>query len=268
MQGRLSPLYNKKIQAFPKFHWHKEFKKISNLKLHSMEWTLDQKEINKNPINMLEERKKILNLKKKYKISITSLTGDCFMQSPFWKAKEKKRKKLLNTFSEVLENSSRIGIKKVIVPLVDNGSVKKNSQIKALIIELKKFIPLLKKNKQQILFELDFNPDKVLNFIERFNSIYFGINYDIGNSASLGYSPKNEINTYGKYIKNVHIKDRYYKGITVKLGKGVANFDEVFKNLKKIKYSGNFILQTARSKRNLHKKEILSNLKYLKKWFY
>ena len=77
-----------------------------------------------------------------------------------------------------------------------------------------------------------------------------------------------EIKKYGKYIKNVHIKDRYFKGSTVKLGFGDANFDEVFKNLKKIKYSGYFILQTARSRNNLHKKEIIDNLKYLKRWFY
>ena len=190
------------------------------------------------------------------------------MQSPFWKAKGIKKIKLINTFKSVLENSSKIGIQKIIVPLVDNGSIEKNYQIKILISTLKKFIPLLKKNNQQILFELNFNPKKALNFIKKFNNVYFGINYDVGNSASLGYSAKDEIEKYGKYIKNVHIKDRCFKGSTVKLGQGDANFKEVFKNLKKKKYRGYFILQTARSKNNLHKREILDNLKYLKRWFY
>ena len=80
---------------------------------------------------------------------------------------------------------------------------------------------------------MNFKPKKALRFIKKFNKKHFGINYDIGNSSSLGFKPKNEIKTYGNYIKNVHIKDRYFKGTTVRLGKGHANFNEVFINLKK-----------------------------------
>ena len=35
----------------------------------------------------------------------------------------------------------------------------------------------------------------------------------------------------GKFIKNIHIKDRKYKGNTVRLGQGNANF---FKNITKV----------------------------------
>ena len=268
MQGRLSPLYNNKIQSFPKYHWRNEFKKIRELKINMMEWTLDHKEIIKNPINTIEGKKEIVDLKNKYKIDINSLTGDCFMQKPFWKQKGKKKDKLINIFKQVLQNSSKIGVKKIILPLVDNGSVKNNQQLKILISTLKKFIPILKKNKQEILFELNFNPTKALSFIKKFDKNYFGINYDIGNSSSLGFQSKDEIKTYGNYIKNVHIKDRYFRGTTVRLGRGDADFNEVFINLKKIKYNGNFILQTARAKKGQHKKEISINLNYLKKWFY
>ena len=235
MQGRLSPLYNNKIQSFPKYHWQKEFKKIRELKLNSIEWTLDHKEIIENPINTLEGKKKIIDLKKKYKINIKSLTGDCFMQNPFWKEKGIRRENLINILKLVLNNSSKIGVKKIILPLVDNGSINNNNQYNVLVSTLKKIIPLLKKNKQQILFELNFKPKKALRFIKKFNKKHFGINYDIGNSSSLGFKPKNEIKTYGNYIKNVHIKDRYFKGTTVRLGKGHANFNEVFINLKKKK---------------------------------
>ena len=268
MQGRLSPLYNNKIQSFPKYHWRNEFKKIRELKINMMEWTLDHKEIIKNPINTIVGKKEIVDLKNKYKIDINSLTGDCFMQKPFWKQKGKKKDKLINIFIKVLQNSSKIGVRKIILPLVDNGSVKNNQQLKILISTLKKFIPILKKNKQEILFELNFNPIKALSFIKKFDKNYFGINYDIGNSSSLGFQSKDEIKTYGNFIKNVHIKDRHFKGTTVRLGKGDADFHKVFTNLKKIKYNGNFILQTARAKKGQHKKEISINLNYLKKWFY
>ena len=57
---------------------------------------------------------------------------------------------------------------------------------------------------------------------------------------------------YGKYIDNVHVKDRIYNGSTVFFGKGDADFKTVFKKLKEINYKGNFILQGARSKKNQH----------------
>jgi len=67
MQGRLSPIYNNKIQSFPKYHWQKEFQKIRKIKLNFIEWTLDYQDILQNPINTLNGRKKICELKKNLK---------------------------------------------------------------------------------------------------------------------------------------------------------------------------------------------------------
>ena len=70
---------------------------------------------------------------------------------------------------------------------------------------------------------------------------------------------------YGKYIDNIHIKDRKLGGTTVRLGKGNANFEEFYKQIIKLKYKGNLILQTARSKTNQHTKEIKINIDFLRK---
>ena len=64
-------------------------------------------------------------------------------------------------------------------------------------------------------------------FIENFDKRLFGINYDSGNSASLGYNIDDEFKIYGKYIKNIHIKDRLYKGKTIRLGEGNVNFKKI-----------------------------------------
>ena len=63
-----------------------------------------------------------------------------------------------------------------------------------------------------------------------------------------------------------HIKDRVKNGKTIRLGKGNANFSKLFNNLRKIRYNGNLILQTARSKNNQHMNEIKINLKYLEQF--
>ena len=85
MQGRLSPLIDGKIQAFPWDYWKDEFVKAKRIGLVTMEWTLDYERLYENPFMSDFGQKEILYLMKKYSISIPSLTGDCFMQSPFYK---------------------------------------------------------------------------------------------------------------------------------------------------------------------------------------
>lgn len=113
------------------------------------------------------------------------------------------------------------------------------------------------KKGSQILFEIDYPPAKIINFIRKFKTKKVGINYDTGNSAGLGYDFNDEF-SYLKYIKNIHIKDRIFKGGTVRLGQGNWDYKKFFKLIKN-NYRGNFILQTARSKNNKHIKEILIN---------
>ena len=94
--------------------------------------------------------------------------------------------------------------------------------------------------------ETDLPPQEFLELIETFNSDRIKVNYDIGNSASLGYKIEEEFEYYGNYISDVHIKDRLINGGSVELGKGNANFNLLLYELTKIKYSGLIILQAYR----------------------
>ena len=263
MQGRLSPIQKGKIQAFPWKNWQKEFEIGKKLKFNIMEWTLDFDKLYSNPIMTANGKEKIKYLKKKYNFEIPSLTGDCFMQRPFWKFKKKERTKLQNDFLNIIDNCSSIGVKKIVIPLVDNGKLTKYKEKKILVTFLKKITKYLKKKNIQILFESDFEPKKYLEFIKKFDTKIFGINYDTGNSAAMGFCPNEEINIYGQYIRNVHIKDRLFRGKTVPLGTGDVNFQSVFKNLSKINYRGNYILQTARSYKNQHAQVLVKSSHYL-----
>ena len=88
MQGRLSPLVNGKIQAFPWDCWGDEFSVANEYGFKIMEWTLDQYQLYENPLMIEKGRREIINLISKYNVSIPSLTGDCFMQAPFFKPPE------------------------------------------------------------------------------------------------------------------------------------------------------------------------------------
>ena len=85
MQGRLSPIVNGKIQEFPWNNWQKEFIEASTLGFDLMEWTLDQSCLFDNPLMTKQGQVEINTLSNTYGIKIPSLTGDCFMQAPFWK---------------------------------------------------------------------------------------------------------------------------------------------------------------------------------------
>ena len=207
----------------------------------------------------------ITQLCREYGIEIPSLTGDCFMQSPFFKAPSLIFKTLIQDLKNIIVSCAALGIKFIVFPLVDNGRLENEKQENLLKEGLALVDNLLLKNEIKIVFESDFSPNKLESFIYDFSSSNYGINYDTGNSAALGYNCEDEILAYGERIFNVHIKDRLLHGATVPLGQGNADIPKVIKDLNSLGYSGNFILQTARAKGN-HLGLLCQSRDYISKW--
>jgi L-ribulose-5-phosphate 3-epimerase len=266
MQGRLSPLVNGFIQAFPWDNWQEEFALASSLGVGVMEWTLDQERLHENPLLTTAGQKKIGDLCKQYSIVIPSITGDCFMQAPFWKSSGAEREVLQNDFKAVVEACAVVGIVLVVVPLVDNGCLENQEHEDTLVEYLTSQKGFLASKGVKIIFESDFDPENLVRFIARLDAEFFGINYDIGNSAALGFIPSREFEAYGNRIVNVHIKDRPFGGTTVPLGTGDADFESVFSLLASVNYKGNYILQTARDTDNDHAKILDRYCKMSKEW--
>jgi hexulose-6-phosphate isomerase len=267
MQGRLSPLINKKIQAFPVNFWRNEFPIAERLGIRKMEWTLDYDGFNRNPLLTKEGQKEILMLCSKHNISIPSLTGDCFMQEPFWKEKDKeKRESLKKDFFEVVKACVSVNIKIIVIPLVDNGKIENDTNVEILLLFMLNNTKFFQDNEIKILFESELIPKELARFISNLPKNIYGINYDIGNSSSLGFDPEEEFFYVGDRILNVHVKDRLLGGTTVPLGKGNADFPKVFKLLNEKKYTGNYILQTARAKDESHAEILETYIKQTEKW--
>lgn len=268
MQGRLSPVVNGKIQEFPWDNWRQEFDLASGLGFSLMEWTLDQDRLYENPLMTEIGQLEIIKLSNNYGIKIPSLTGDCFMQSPFWKISGPEKKDRQNDLISILDACAKIGITQIVIPLVDGGRIDNNEQFSALLDFLQEQEANINNRGIQIVFESDFGPDELKAFIGQFNPKVFGINYDIGNSAALGFDVDKEFAAYGDRILNVHVKDRMLKGTTVRLGNGNADFAKVFRQLAIIEYRGNYILQTARADNGNHS-GVLSHYKtVVEKWVF
>jgi L-ribulose-5-phosphate 3-epimerase len=174
------------------------------------------------------------------------------MQAPFWKADAAQGKALKDDFLAIANACAVVGISMIVVPLVDNGRLDTRGQEDVLVEFLQAQSSFLAAKGLRVIFESDFAPRELARFIDRLAPGLFGINYDIGNSAALGFRPQEEFAAYGPRIVNVHVKDRVLGGTTVPLGAGNADFDTVFAALAEAGYQGNFILQTARAQGEDH----------------
>jgi hexulose-6-phosphate isomerase len=247
MQGRLSALVNGRIQAFPAEHWREEFALAEQLGFSLMEWTIDHDEFDANPFMTPSGRAEIRRLQNGHGVSVQSVTADSFMQTPFFKNDSGDATAWLDELRRLVDAAAELGLHYVVVPLVDNGRVESASQAACLREGLGRLVETLGAGGPKIIFESDFEPAELAAFIADYPASRFGINYDIGNSASLGHDPRAEITAYAARIDNVHVKDRLLGGTTVPLGQGAADLKLAFDLLRDAGYGGNFILQTARA---------------------
>lgn len=256
MQGRLVDTVNGRIQAFPASQWREEFPAAQSLGLNRMEWTLDAEGLSANPFCSASGRDEIRQLGKRYAVKVDTVTGDCFMQRPFWKAKGAEIEDRLEDLDLVIRSAASLGLRHIVIPLVDNGSLECTEQELLLVERLLERLDFMRSAGLGIAFESDFPPQSLARFIKNLPDDVFGINYDIGNSASLDFDPSEEFFAYGHRIVNVHIKDRMRDGTTVPLGQGNADFDAVFRHLASCQYDGLLILQTARASEHSHAKTL------------
>jgi hexulose-6-phosphate isomerase len=247
MQGRLSAMVDGKIQAFPWAEWREELPRARTLGLTRMEWTIDQDRLRDNPLTTEAGQHEIRDLSHRNALRVASLTGDCFMQAPFWKANGDAQQALVADLDLVLASCGALGVEFVVIPLVDNGKIEHAGQEEILLRVLRERSASLSAQGVKIVFESDLPPAALTQFIEKLPRETFGINYDIGNSASLGYDCADEIPAYGPRILNVHVKDRLRGGTTVPLGTGAAELGKAIRLIEHSGYVGQYILQTARA---------------------
>ena len=247
MQGRLVDRVDGKIQAFPWEQWRLEFPRARAIGLGLMEWTLDDERLYDNPFMTPAGRKEIQALGAEHGVRVASLTGDCFMQAPFWKAEGAARSALLDKLDRIVDAASQLGVGMIVLPLVDHGSLDTPAQRELVLAELNRRAEALRGARVRIVFETDYGPRDYAEFLRHLPADVFGVNYDIGNSASLGFVPREEFAAYGERIVNVHVKDRVLGGTTVPLGTGNADLPGAFAGLAALGYDGNYILQTARA---------------------
>jgi L-ribulose-5-phosphate 3-epimerase len=247
MQGRLLPKYKGNFQAHPLGYWEDEFSLASELNFDCIEFILDFNEAHKNPLLSESGLQKILDHSKRNNVVVRSICADYYMTSPIFIEADTTKNENLNILKKLLINSKIIGVKDIIIPLVDNSSVLNNrsKQISAANF-LKETIEEFKDLDINICLETDLPPQQFFEFVRKVNKPQIKINYDTGNSVSLGYSFKEEFELYGNLVTNIHLKDRKLNQGSVPLGTGDCDFKNFFQYLSTKEFNGIFVLQAFR----------------------
>jgi hexulose-6-phosphate isomerase len=246
MQGRLSPPISDRIQAFPGDAWRDEFQRCRDLGLCCLEWIFEFSSMHQNPICSDSGISEILSLAKKYDVHVNSLIADYFMEKRLFGNDKSEIEHSIGMLKFLIEQCRKCGIPIIELPFVDSSAIKGKRDKQQIIENLREPLVMAKESDIKISFETSLPPVDFREFILAFRPFHVFVNYDMGNSASSGYDPDEEIRLLGKYIINVHIKDRVSGGGTVPLGEGDTPFLKIFKLLFQLGYKGDFILQAAR----------------------
>jgi len=262
MQGRLLPKYLGKYQAHPIGYWQNEFNVANDLGLDCIEFILDFDQSENNPLLKSNGLKDIQKIERISGVKVLSICADYFMEAPIHSDNFNIVDKSLATLDRLIKNASLIGVSDIIVPCVDKSSLKNKKDIDNFVNNIKLVIKTAETFNVNICLETDLEPKAFSNMLDMIGSINVTVNYDIGNSAAMGYDPVEEFNAYGEKITDLHIKDRKLGDGSVPLGTGSVNFNKIFDLLLKYDYQGVIIFQAFRDE------EGIEIFKKQKSWFF
>lgn len=251
MQGRLLPKYQGRYQAHPVGCWQKEFEVARDIGLDCIEFILDYNDAEDNPLLKEGGIDEIMSVSEQTGVTVNTICADYFMEAPLHSHKQGSAEKSQQVMARLLKNAAQLSVTDVVVPCVDQSTLDGQEAADCFVEKLAPMVEIAEQHGINLSLETDLAPQPFVKLLDRFNSDRVRVNYDIGNSAALGYEPVKELDAYGDRITDIHIKDRIFGGGPVVLGEGNANFEAFFSKLKDFDYQGPFIMQAYRDEEGL-----------------
>ncbi len=248
MQGRMIPPTENRFQCFPRERWSEEFSLASAAGLEAIEWIYDLYGADVNPLSTDDGIAHIKSLSALHKIEVKSLCADYFMDKPLVRASTLELEDRFATLTWLLRRCQLLDMNRIVLPFVDVSRIESVDDKLCVVSILKRALPVAEETGIEIHLETSLAANDFAELLAQVTHPMLKVNYDSGNSSSLGYNPKEEFKAYGARVGSVHIKDRIRGGATVPLGTGNADFHALFECLEEINYGRDFILQVARDK--------------------
>jgi len=246
MQGRLLPKYQGRYQAHPVGYWQEEFSLAKKLGLDCIEFILDFNDALDNPLLKDGGVDEIKTISKTTGVTVRTICADYFMEASLHSEDPNIVKNSYATMVKLLKNAVQIDVTDIVIPCVDQSTINGKKATERFVNNMSPLVDLAEKYKINLSLETDLAPKPFVELLDQFNSDRVTVNYDIGNSAALGYNLVEELEAYGDRITDIHIKDRILGGGSVLLGEGHADFDAFFNKLEEFDYQGPFIMQAYR----------------------
>lgn len=250
MQGRLSPPEEGRFQSFPKNSWQQEIEHAQQAGISYIEWIYDEYGREVNPIETAEGIRKLNALKDEYKIATPALCADWLMDFPLLRCSPQQQQQREEELHALLKKAHSIGAWRIVLPFVDAASMRNELEKLEVLAILHRALSAAETYDVELHLETDLAPKDFARFLAEIPHPRVKVNYDSGNSSGLGYVPREEFAAYGSRIGSIHIKDRLRRPdgsvVSMPLGQGSADFDDLFTCLRSIGYQGGLTLQTAR----------------------
>ena len=240
MQGRLSAQTDLGYQAFPWGTWETEFTLAAERGFEHVEWVLDSWQVQENPI--LNNPRAIKSRIEESGVRVLSICADYLMDRPL----DVTDSESWTALHRLVETMQELEARWLVIPCVDQSSLR-NPEARARFIAASRSIEsLISGTNIEVSLETDLGPGDFADLLVQVEGGMFGVNYDIGNSASLGYNHNEEIAAYGNRVSLVHIKDRKLGAGSVFLGQGDADIVDVLGQLDTLHFNGPVTMQAFR----------------------
>ena len=246
MQGRLVPKEEGRFQSFPAERWRDEFANARAAGLANIEWIYEEPHEDANPMRTDEGHAELKRLSAETGVSIWSVCADYYMTKTLVRPDASADAEASEHLAWLIGRVSKLGITYIVLPFVDASSLQSKAQRDALPAILQPLLAKAKSAGVELHLETDLPPHDFAALLERVGHSHLKCNYDIGNSASLGFDQGEELTVLGPWLGSVHVKDRVKGGSTVPLGTGNADFPTCFRKIADAGFSRWFILQAAR----------------------
>lgn len=248
MQGRLLPPVDGRLQSFPVDRWPEEFALAAEAGLDRIEWIYEWGTAEANPLASPAGLQRLRQLARASSVEVRSICADWFMRAPLVVG---------GRFDEtaaarlrwLVPRCADLGAAYLVLPFVDESALHGPADVTALVAGVARLLRETEPYAVELHFETSLAPPEFAALLAQLDHPLVRANYDIGNSASLGFDPRVELAAIGARLGSVHVKDRRKHGGSVLLGTGDADFAAVFDELAHLDYAGPFILQAARDPR-------------------
>ncbi|MCA5005767.1 sugar phosphate isomerase/epimerase family protein [Sphingobacterium bovistauri] len=200
--------------------------------------------------------KELLGARDATGIEILGTVNKDHWSQPLSSPDEQIRKGIIDSVAKSLEETKRLGGGTVlVVPAVVNASVSYESAYMRALESIRQLIPYAEKYQVKIALENVWNnfilsPVEAKRFIDEINHPLVGWYFDVGNVLRYGW-PEHWIEALDHRIFNVHIKEfsrkvmneqGLGKGFGVPLTEGDIDWKVVMEALKKVNYSGEWLV--------------------------